>query len=236
MRSLRAPILVTVLAIGRCVACTIVYPTYDVGPDFQVRVESDGRPAVGVRVDLGPYHALTDKGGIAVFRRIPEGAFSVGIDHDAGIPDRPGVKVKRNGPANATIPLRWPSLKAVSARKLRGRLRFSYPDSEAIALELLEGISGRVLASQRTSGHGEFEFRGFGPGLYFLRLREYPGGGLIALSLDPSATSDQMDIAFGFTSLRIRIRRPRQVPSNGARRCRIARQSRRPPRSRDSAS
>jgi hypothetical protein len=70
-----------------------------------------------------------------------------------------------------------------------------------IALDLLEGISGRVLKATRTSDHGEFDFGGIAPGLYFLRFREYPGGGgLIAISVDPNATTDTLDIAFGFSS------------------------------------
>jgi len=210
MRSFRALslILVGISAASQCSACSVVYGQFDAGPELRVRVVSPkGFPASGLRVDLGDYHATTDKDGIAFFHNVEPGSWSLGIDHDAGVPDGAGVKVTRDGPAGVIVPLTWPSIEPLLTRSLRGTLRGSdyspgRPQAE-ISLDLLEGISGKILKSAQTSDHSEFHFDDIAPGLYFLHLK--PSGisgwsGLVAVSVASDASADHLDIDLGWTS------------------------------------
>ena len=40
---------------ARCGACSVVYPSVQVGPNFRVKVEDHGRPVKGLRVEIGSY-------------------------------------------------------------------------------------------------------------------------------------------------------------------------------------
>jgi hypothetical protein len=117
----------------------------------------------------------------------------LGADHDNGY----GIQldVKPN-PANIIVPMRWPSIEPIHVRSLSGSMRA--PDSvpgrqqPVLSLELLDGISGRVLSSISTTGSGAFDLGKLVPGLYFIHLKPYAAfsqkvEGLISVAVDPAA-------------------------------------------------
>jgi len=204
---------------ARCGACTLVYPSVQVGPNFRVEVEDHGRPVKGLRVEIRGYESSdnrvvsdTDKNGFALFRNVRPGSYHLSADHDAGIPDGADIEVKLGGPTNVTAHLKWPSIAPIAVRSLKGIMRG--PDylpgqsQPRLSLGLLEGSSGRLLKDVQTADNGEFSFEGVRSGLYFLSLK--PSGlrawsgepitGLIAVAVDPGAQTDHLDIDLGWTS------------------------------------
>ena len=204
-----------IATIARCGACSLVYPSIQVGNNFQVEVKDHGRPVKGLRVEIrGQSRAFadTDKDGLAIFRNVRPGSYHLSADHDAGIPDGADVEVKLGGPADVTVQLKWPSVEPVLVRSLKGTLRgpdYLAGQSQArLSLALLEGNSGRLLKSAESDNSGEFSFEGVASGLYFLGrkpsgLRAWPGEpltGLIAVAVDQGAQMDNLDIDLGWTS------------------------------------
>ena len=118
-----------------CGACSVVYSTVQVGPNFRVRVQGYGGPVKGFRVKLKSYQGsgnkdvtVTDNDGFALFRGVRPGFYHLSADHDAGILDAgiPGgvdLAVKLDGPTDVTVPLKWPSKEPVLIRSLKGTIR-----------------------------------------------------------------------------------------------------------------
>lgn len=204
---------------ARCGACTVVFPDVRVGPNFRVRVEDRGRPVKGVQVEVRRYQsrtiqaeAITGTDGLALLRDMRPGSYSLGIARDAGIPDGAGLEVNLDGPAEATVPLKWPNTEPVIVRSLKGAIHsHEYLPGQSqprLSLELLEGVTGRVLKAGQTTITGEFNFGDPRPGLYFLNLR--PSGlrdwageqitGLIAVAVDPNALTDHLDLDLAWSS------------------------------------
>jgi protocatechuate 3,4-dioxygenase beta subunit len=180
--------------VASCGACTIVYPTFQVGTDFLVAVEDHGRPVKGLRVRIGgETSAETDENGFATFRKIKPGPYFLTADHDAGMLNGVNVEVKPGSPSNVIVRLQWPGSAPIPVRSMKGTIRSHSRSS----LELLEAKSGRLLKSMETGNNGEFNFEGVRPGLYFLRL--IPSG-LIAVTIDQAAPSDHLDLDLGWTS------------------------------------
>src|SRR5262245_33044759 len=155
--------------IARCGACTLVYRSVQVGPNFRVEVEDRGRPVKGLRVEIRGYQGSdnravsnTDKNGLALFRSVRPGSYHLSADHDAGIPDGADVEVKLGGPTDVTVHLKWPSVLPIAVRSLKGMMRG--PDylpgqsQSRLSLDLLEGSSGRLLKRVQTTDNGEFRF------------------------------------------------------------------------------
>lgn len=196
-----------------CAACTLIYPRVQVGSNFRVKVEDDGRPVKGLRVEIGSYPggngAVTDHNGSVLFRDVRPGSYHLSVDQTAGIPDGVELEVKLDGPKEVTVPLKWPS---VRVRSLKGMIRG--PDylpglrQPRLSLDLLDGRSGRRLENLRTTERGEFDFESAAPGLYFLSLkpsglRGWPGEpltGRVAVTVDPGAPADHLDVDLGWTS------------------------------------
>jgi Carboxypeptidase regulatory-like domain len=197
---------------ARCLACTIAYAGVEVGPNFRVSVEGQGRPVQGLRVVIqgssDKVAADTDSNGFALFRGVKPGTYYLSAEHDAGIPDAELI-VKPDGPGGITVPLRWPG---ISVRSLKGTIRGpDYVPGESqpkLSFDVLEGNSGRVLKSIETTDNGEFSFEAPVPGLYFLslkpfELRSWLGEtvtGLIAISVDREAPADHLDVDLGWSS------------------------------------
>jgi hypothetical protein len=211
-----AKLIFGILAIAaRGAACVVIYPTVQVGPNFRVKVEDRGRAVEGLRIELSSEHPAfvrTDAKGLAFFRGIRPGLYSLTADHDVGIPAGVDVRVKRNGPTLVTVLLQWPGIPPVPALSLSGWIRG--PDylpgqsQPALSLELLEGSSGRSLKSLDTTADGTFDFGNVAPGLYFVSLKPSalygwdgsPITGLIAVSADPNASAHQLEIDLGWSS------------------------------------
>ncbi len=66
-------------------ACTIVSAYQEAGPDFKVRVEDRGHPVAGLKLHTQEYSAITDENGIAIFRGVKPGHYTLEADHDVSI-------------------------------------------------------------------------------------------------------------------------------------------------------
>ena len=200
-------ILAVIATIARSGACTVVYSNIQVGQNFQVKVEDQGHPVKGLPMEIrdsrnGGIRVVsnTDQNGLARFRGIPLGSYHLGPNHDAVIQSGEEIEVRRGGPADVMVHLKWPNRAPIEVRSLQGTMH--WPDylpgqpQTRLSLDLLEGRSGRVLKSTETGDRGEFRFESVAPGLYFLSLR----AGLIAVAVDPAAPTDRLDIDLGSTS------------------------------------
>jgi hypothetical protein len=186
-----------------------------VGSDFKVKVSGYDGPVKGLLLNLsGPQGRIqsvgTDDHGIAEFSNIPPGTLYLGADHDNGYDLH--LDVKSNGPTKVTVPMRWPSIEPIHIGFLSGTMRA--PDAipgqleqSILSLDLLDGISGRILSGISTTARGEFDFGKLAPGLYFIRLKPYSAfheeiGGLISVAVDPSAPAraDKLDLNLTWTS------------------------------------
>lgn len=203
---------------GHMTACSMWFRSVTAGPNFQVKVADRGYPVSGLRVEIlndrdnSRIGANTNKNGLAFFHNVQPGSYFLGIDHDDGGSTGVGVEVKPGGPAGVTVRLKWPNIAPIRVRSLKGTLRgpdyFLKKPQPGVALDLLEGLSGRVLKSVKLTDSGEFLFEGYAPGLYFLKLtpsatrdrwaEETPG--LIAVTLNAGAPTAYLDIDFGWTS------------------------------------
>src|SRR5262249_133807 len=143
---------VALLAISvPCLACVRAYVTEKVGETFQVRMEHAGRPVEGFRLAArGPSGksvtvAETDDNGIAQFRRLPEGRYSLIPEQPDSTFSAPRVEVKADGPQGVTIREEWPTGGFIAVRALKGAIygpQYLPGQSQPkLSLELLDGIS-----------------------------------------------------------------------------------------------
>jgi hypothetical protein len=100
----------------------------------------------------------------------------------------------------------------VTVRSLKGTLHIpNYVPGRVgpeLPLRLLVGVSGKEVASGYTNATGDFDFGGAAAGIYFLNLeptalkdsRGDPITGRIAVSVEPDATQDHLDVGLGWTS------------------------------------
>jgi len=205
-------------------ACSIFYPTVQVGTGFRVRVMNRGRPVHSLKLVLNqndssgsrkrePVYSLTDVDGYARFANLNPGSFFLTADHDSGVMDGLIVDVRPSGATNVTVSLNWPNATPLQVRSVSGTLRGPdyYPRQTQVEvlLSLLEGVSGRVIGTTQTDSKGGFSFAGAIPsGIYFLRLipselRAWDGEqieGMIAIEVDPKAAQDALDLDLGWSS------------------------------------
>ncbi len=196
-------------------ACSLDFSPVSVGSRFKVRVSGYAGPVIGLQLNLTNLRgraqsAVTDDRGIATFYSAPPGTQYLGADHDNGY----GIQldVKPNGPANVIVPMRWPSIEPIHVRSLSGSMRApdavpGRPEQSVLSLELLDGISGRILSSISTTSRGAFDFGKLVPGLYFIHLKPYvvfsqKAEGLISVAVDPAAPAraDKLDLNLVWTS------------------------------------
>jgi len=217
VRAFTTSTLILVVFASRCIACSVFPPEVHVGSDFRVQVRDRGLPVKGLRLEIsrgptGGKREVTDNDGFALFRNVRSGSYTLHADHDVGIWDRVDVDVRPDGPAEITVPLRWPSVAPVAVRSLKGTLHS--PDylpgqpQPRLSLDLLEGMSGKVLRSGRTTESGAFELDNPVPGIYFIRLnpsglKDWAGEqitGLIAVAVEPGAPADHLDLDLAWSS------------------------------------
>lgn len=197
-------------------ACSVEFRPISVGPTFEVKVSGYDGPVKGLLINLtGPrddvQSAVTDDSGVAAFHYVARGTYYLRADHDNGHGKQ--LDVMPYGPANIIVPMRWPSIEPIHVRSVSGTMRA--PDAvpgrlqqSVLSLELLEGVSGRVLSSINTTDLGAFDFGKLVPGLYFIHLKPYAavfgqvGGGLIGIAVDPAAPAraDKLDLNLTWSS------------------------------------
>ncbi len=217
-------ILLSFLAPCMAHACSVVYRTVEVGPNFRVRVTDRGRPVKGLRLVVGvdststpqrPRNnfAVTDSDGYVRFSNHSPGSFIITTDKDDALADAAVVKVSPGGPRDVTVSMSWPSSEPITVRSVSGTMRGPdfYPSEQQVplSLSLLEGISSRVIAETTSDSRGRFNFaEHVSPGLYFLRLnRSGLRGwsseqieGRIAIEISESAKRDALDLDIGWSS------------------------------------
>jgi hypothetical protein len=205
-------------------ACSVFYPSVQVGKAFRVRVTDRGRPVPALRLvldqddspQLGQNNAiisLTDEGGYAQFSGLSPGSYLLRPDHDGHWSNAVVIIVSGSGPTNVTVKLTWPGGKVLTAQSLNGTLRGPdfYPEQTQVplSLSLLEGASGRVIGSAETDPKGAFRFAGAIPaGIYFLRLN--PSGllgwdgkqmeGMIPVEVNSKAEQPDLNIDVNWSS------------------------------------
>jgi len=208
-------------------ACSIEFVPTSVRSSFKVKVSGYDGPVKGLQLNLTSPNApgasaVTDGNGIASFDSVPEGTRYLKADHDSGYGQ--ALEVKANGPANAVIPMGWPSEMPIHVRALSGIMRApgvvpGEAEQPALSLELLDGISGRILSSIDTASHGEFDFGPRGQGIYFIHLKPYSAlnsqiEGLISLAVDSAAQAGRLDLDLTWTSCGLEYIDQRQCPQS----------------------
>ena len=201
-------------------ACSYSFTPISVGPSFRVKVSGEDGPVKGLRVKLTEsVSAVTDASGIAHFYGVPGGTYYVEADR-GGVAQ---LDVKPNGRSGVVVPMMWPALKPIRVRSLSGTMRApgfipGGPDQRALSLELLAGISGRVLSSITATTRGEFDFGPLVPGLYFIHLMPYPAfrgelvEGDISVAVDPAAPAGRLDLDLTWSSCGLSYIDQRQCP------------------------
>jgi len=219
-------------------ACSIVYPTVSVGRTFLVHVQNEGSPVKPHRLALTRCaneactseksdirYSFTDTRGYARFDALPAGTYFLDPDRDDGISDAMYIKASPGGSDSLVVRVKWPGRAPIPVHSPSGTLRGPnyYPLREQISLSvsLLEGMSGKEIASTHTDDEGRFSFGdSVSPGMYFLRLN--PSGlaawsgeqieGLIGIEISPKAQQADVDVDFGWSSCGLEYREQRKAP------------------------
>lgn len=208
-------------------ACSLAFSPISVGSSFKVKVSGYEGPVKGLLLKLEDSQgqtksAVTDRNGVAEFENVAPGTRYLLADHDNGFGEQ--LDVKPNGPANVIVPMKWPSKGPIHVRSLSGTMRAPYAaagqlEQPVLSLELLEGVSGRILSRISTTDRGEFDFGKLDPGIYFIHLKPYSAfnqqiGGLISVAVDPSAPAraDKLDLSLTWTSCGLMYTDLRQCP------------------------
>jgi hypothetical protein len=204
-------------------ACSLVYPTAHVGPEFRVQVTDRGRPVQGLQINLVRYDELnsgshdvsrsvTDPNGFVQFHDLTFGSFFVSAHHDGGMADGVIVKIEPDGPHDAIVQLKWPNSLRLRVTSVKGALRTAdyYPQQTQapLSLSLLEGLSARVVVVTQSDNKGRFIFPNVAPGIYFIRLNaaalerslEAQDENLIPVDVSPDAKRATLDLDLAWTS------------------------------------
>jgi hypothetical protein len=115
-------------------ACTIVYPTVQVGRTFRVQVTDRGRAITSLKLWLNlhdssgsrhdaPISSVTDGSGYAYFSNVIPGSFFLSADHDGPLDNAIIVEAKRTGHSGVTAPLNWPNRTPIRVRSAAGAVR-----------------------------------------------------------------------------------------------------------------
>lgn len=194
-------------------ACTITVNPEQVGSSFRVRVLDRGHAVPALELELRPFSLnpnvadvtanrveVTDAQGYAEFSNIPAGSYYVRASHDPPAIDDLSVDVAPTSPENKTLSLTWPSSLAISVQSAAGTLRSTnfYPRQfqDQLSLSLLDGRTGRVIATTVTDKTGRFAFEdSVGAGIYFIQIAEPPYvDGAIAIEVRRRAKFERMDL------------------------------------------
>lgn len=200
-------------------ACSIFYPVLPVGPAFQVHVKDRGHPVRGLRITLTGKNdaktAETSENGTVHFRNIPPGTYKISAEFDGGMPDAATLNVTANGPADKTIPLRWPNHTPLSVQALKGILRWPIePHQQSILrVDLLDARTGKLQKSVQSSPSRAFNLGIPTPGLYLLRVSPIDTAsdgairfaGTVPVEVDPKAAYPELDLEFGWTSCGVTV-------------------------------
>jgi hypothetical protein len=169
-----------------------------IGREFLVGVFNQGKPVVGIKVELSTYspsgdeesHTVsivtTDAEGWARFASDRPGTYYVGIKHPAYAYSEE-LQVMRHPPKGTTdkITFEWPGWKPLTTQSVSGSLNghirterglgpdFNQPIYSTVqgaTLILAKGVTNEIVDMQTTQESGMFTFGPVPAGLYFLRV------------------------------------------------------------------
>jgi hypothetical protein len=146
-------------------ACSVVYPTVEVGKAFRVKVTDRGRPIKGLRLVVGPsdvgggqISSVTDSDGYASFDNLFPGNLTRTAEYDGGWGNTVFLHISSDGPANATVFLTWPARSPIMVRTPSGLIRGPqyYPNQVQVELllSLIDGITAREIEETRSDNNG----------------------------------------------------------------------------------
>jgi hypothetical protein len=171
---------------------------YKVADHFEVLVQNSGRPAPGINIVIERLNAvskdydsvgssMTDGIGIARFDHLRPGKYSIRTAQTDDNDELTAIVVTTGSsqPLEKSLKLSWPRHTVIYAKQLKGSLA-SFPDADepsialaGINVTLVEGYPGKDVTTNVTEADGSFSFSGLPPGLYFLRLTEGLGPGVM---------------------------------------------------------
>ena len=152
-----------------------------------------GRDVTANRVEV------TDAQGYAEFSNIPAGSYYVRASHDPPAIDDLSVDVAPTSP-RIKLCRSLRQLLAISVQSAAGTLRSTnfYPRQfqDQLSLSLLDGRTGRVIATTVTDKTGRFAFEdSVGAGIYSIQIAEPPYvDGAIAIEVRRRAKFERMDL------------------------------------------
>lgn len=201
-------------------ACSLFYPTVEVGRTFRVKVTDRGRPIKGLRLVLGPQDlgggpisSVTDSDGYASFHDLFPGSLTLTAEYDGDWRDTVFLHISSDGPANATVSLSWPARNPIKVHAASGFIRGPefYPDQvqSELSLSLIEGITAREIEETRSDNKGHFTFNSvLAPGIYYIRLNasglhawdNEQIQGAIPIEINEQAGPDSLDLDLSWSS------------------------------------
>src|SRR5262249_96094 len=93
-------------------ACSVVYVTQTVGPNFRVQVMGPGQSIPGLHVGLQngrgitQVQAATNQDGVARFQNVAPGPYFLSVDHNASVSGIESIEVIRRASSEVLLPLR----------------------------------------------------------------------------------------------------------------------------------
>jgi len=224
-------LVVLVTAAGACIE---VFPEWNRGRNFSVKVTMNGTPVQGIRVLLTPederrrsYETEADDKGMARFDEIQPGRYTLRAVR-LGVEVSPGTINISDADSSEQIAVRWPLRSEYSVVTVAGRFQhwmLRKRDSGAgFAVSVIGPLAGAKLTLSRvdsekrmgsvlTDSDGNFDFRSIEPGLYLLRIEEklssasaYPINDYLLVHVDPASARRDLRLQIDETSCGIVVR------------------------------
>ncbi len=219
-------IVVALSATQLAVACSIAgtRPPIHVNSTFRAVVTSGKTPVASIKVALSDEtgkvmaERTTDKMGVALFRSLRTGTYSVSAVRSGMYADEEIEITAGDAKSLSDVALSWPPTEVVRTRSLKGQFLCckrvgtqadgGYVPIFRADLHVMDGNTGKAVADGKTSEDGTFDLSTLTPGLYIVHLRwpmdkptiqsELEGSIPIEVVPNPEAPeSVRLDVQFG---------------------------------------
>jgi hypothetical protein len=167
-------------------ACSRVFPTYQVSNDFTVAVvDGNEKPLSGIQVKIShevrepQYHfetatwSMTDEKGEISVRALPSGSYFITAVHDDVESDDAGQLEVGSKSVASRVVLQWPAHAIFSLQDIAGVIAANkeMDPVPGVVVLLIQGSSGQQIGAEVTNDKGRFQFpNSIDPGLYLLRI------------------------------------------------------------------